>query len=312
MARIKLFKKLKFYTCLIIVILLGVWYFNGNDVNLKPENISSSPSGDGGTLSVSFLDIGQGDCTFVTLPDGKTLLIDAANNGDGDEISAYLKQNGTDKLDFIVATHPHADHIGGMADIINSFEVGKVFAPKIAYGDIPTTKAYENFLLSVKDKGLKITTAKGGATLFEGKGYKAECFSPNKDKNDGLNNYSIIFKLTYGENSFLFTGDAEKEAEAQVVSKKYNLSADVLKVGHHGSSSSTSPKFLKAISPKYAVISCGKDNSYSHPHKETLDILLENKVKIYRTDKDKTVTALCNGDGKISFNTNIAGPLMGD
>ena len=309
MARIKLFKKLKFYTCLIIVILLGVWYFSGEGGNLKPENSSSELSGNGKLMSVSFLDIGQGDCTFVNLPDGKTLLVDAANSGDGDEIAAYLKKNGAKKLDYIVATHPHADHIGGMAEVISSFEVGQIFAPKIASSDIPTTKAYENFLLSVKDKGLKITTAKGGSTLFEGEGYKADCFAPNKEKNEGLNNYSIVFKLTYGKNTFLFTGDAERELESEILYKKYNLSADVLKVGHHGSSSSTTPKFLKAVSPDYAVISCGKDNSYSHPHTETVDILLENKVKIFRTDKDKTVTAICSGDSKISFKTGEIGPL---
>jgi beta-lactamase superfamily II metal-dependent hydrolase len=283
---------------------LGFWYLSLNDdIDLQDNNPVSS---DENSMTVSFLDVGQGDSILIKLPDGKHALIDAANPGDGADILDYLSNEGVNRLDYIVATHPHADHIGGMAYIIENTEVGQIFAPKIASSDVPTTKTYENFLLSIKEKGLKITAAKGGNTLFEGEGYKAQCLAPNSDKNNGLNNYSVVFKLTYGEDVFLFTGDATSEIENEIISKGYDIDCDVLKVGHHGSHSSSSERFLNAASPQYAVISCGRDNSYGHPHGQILTAFskLEGLSALYRTDVHKTITAVSNGNGDIKFYTN--------
>lgn len=302
MAR-KSFKNIKFIISLITVIALGLWFFS-DDVGLK-ESADNEIISSKGDMVVTFMDVGQGDAALVELPDGKNLLIDGGNPGDGENIADYLSAKHISKLDYVVATHPHADHIGGMGYIIENMEVGSVFAPKIDPSDVPATKSYENFLQSVKDKNLKITAAKSGNTLFEGEGYKAECFSPKNDKNDGLNNYSVVFKLTHGSDSFLFTGDAEKEIEEEMIKNKLSLDSDVLKVGHHGSSSSSSKEFLNAVSPKFAVISSGRDNSYGHPHGETLKAFdtLKGFEKLYRTDVDNTITAYSNGKGNIKFTT---------
>lgn len=278
----------------ILVLILAAWQFLGEHLPAPTQKGELTPSSTDGLLTACFLDVDQGDCSFFILPDGKTMLIDAANRGDGEKIVAYLNKKGIKRLDYVIATHPHADHIGGISDVIDAFDIGQVFAPKIAADDIPTSKSYEDFLTSVQNKNLKITAAKHGTTMFLGEDYKAECFSPCSDNYEDLNNYSVTVKLTYGIHSFLMTGDAEKISEAEMLNLGYDVSCNVLKVGHHGSSSSSSAKFLKAANPKYAVISCGEDNSYGHPHKETLSAL-KNKT-VLRTDINKTI--IFTADGK--------------
>lgn len=297
---------------LVLIAAVIYWFISPSgksaDTSSAKKSTSSSSSvstaGDG-LLTAEFLDVGQGDCTFFTLPDGKTLLVDGANPGDGEKITNYLKNKGVEKIDYLVATHPHADHIGGLADIINALNVGKVFAPKLAQKDIPTTKCYENFLLAVQNKGLKITAAQNGLLMFEGDGYKAECFAPNGKFTENLNNYSVCFRLTYGDDSFLMTADAEKVVEDYMLNAGYDLDVDVFKAAHHGSSSGNSKRFLNAVSPEYAVISCGKDNSYGHPHKETLQAFknLKGLKKYYRTDLDGTVIITADGKGDINAST---------
>jgi len=259
-------------------------------------------------LIAEFLDVDQADCELFYLPDGKIMLIDAGNRGDGEKIVGYLKNKEISKIDYLIATHPHADHIGGMSDIVDSFDIGKIFIPRVATDDVPTSKTYNDFLTSVQNKGLKFTAAKAGTILFEGENYKAECFSPCSADYDELNDYSITVKLTYGVHSFLLTGDAEALSEKEMLNAGYDLDSDVLKVGHHGSSSSSSKEFLNKVTPKYAIISCGTDNSYNHPHDETINALkkLKGLEKILRTDTDKTIIFTSNGkseDGLI-FTTN--------
>ncbi len=292
-------KNLKFLISIISSVALIFLSGCGNQ-----EKSSGLPVADGQTLTAYFLDVGQGDCSFFSLPDGKTMLIDAANPDDGGAILKYLKSLGVTRLDYLVATHPHADHIGGMAEIIGGLEIGQIFAPKINKGDIPATKTYERFLSAVKNKGLKITAAKSGLTLFETENYKATCLAPFEGEIDGLNNYSAVIKLTFGANSFLLTGDTEKEVEEQILNGKADIDCDVLKVAHHGSDSSSSREFLKKVSPKLAVISCGRDNSYGHPHKEPLERLRGIKTDtVLRTDLDKTVIVTSNGKD-ITFTKN--------
>ena len=293
----------------LVVALIVAWQFLSD--KFPTQNTSSDtilPAESNGVLIASFLDVDQGDCEFFKLPDGKTLLIDAGNIGDGDEIVSFLKQNKIAKLDFVIATHPHADHIGGMSDVIDSFEIGQVFAPKIADADVPTTKTYENFLLSVQRKGLKITAAKQGTTLFSGEDYKAECFAPCSDNYESLNNYSVTVKLSYGIHSFLLTGDTERISEGEMLKNGYNLKSDVLKVAHHGSSTSTSKAFLNAVSPDFAVISCGEGNSYGHPHAETLKTL--KGITLLRTDLDKTIVFSADGKTKIGLTYTTNNPSV--
>ncbi len=185
-----------------------------------------------------------------------------------------------------------------MSDVVDSFEIGKIFVPRVASSDVPTTKTYEDFLLSVQNKGLKLSAAKAGTTLFEGTDYKAECFAPCSEEYKELNDYSVVIKLSYGIHSFLFTGDAETLSEGEMLNAGYNLDSDVIKIGHHGSSSSSSKEFLNAVSPRYAIISCGEGNDYGHPHSKTLNALsnLSGAPKILRTDLDKTI--IFKADGK--------------
>lgn len=174
----------------------------------------------------------------------------------------YLKQQGILRLDYVVATHPHEDHIGGMDVAIRSFPVGKVYMPRAA----TTTRTFEDLLLAIKQKGLKITEAKAGVRIDVGPGAEAVILAPNGSGYEDLNNYSAVIKITFRATSFLLTGDAVAESEGQMLAKRYNLKADVLKVGHHGSSSSTTPAFLNAVGPKFAVIKFyreGKDISAS-------------------------------------------------
>jgi len=242
-------------------------------------------------LIVHYIDVGQADSILVQI-NNKNLLIDGGNRDDGDKIIKYLKKQGVSKLDYVIATHPHEDHIGGMASIVKKFDIGKFYAPK----KLSNTATFENMVLALREKKLKINEAKAGDTLNLGKNVDCKILAPNSAEYDNLNNYSAVVKLTYGNTKFLFTGDAHKQSEREMISKGYDLSSDVLKVGHHGSSSSSSKEFLDKVKPKIAIISCGKNNDYGHPHKETLEELNKRKIKIYRTDKDGTI--VFESDGK--------------
>lgn len=249
-----------------------------------------------GQLKVHFIDVGQADSILVQ-QGNSSMLIDAGNNGDAQTIMNYLDSQGVKALDVVVGTHAHEDHIGSMDYIINSFKVGKVYFPK----QTSTTKTFEDFISAVKNKGLQLTSPVVGSSFKIGDA-TATILAPNGSGYEDSNDYSIVIKLTYGSTSFLLTGDAEKVSESQMLSNGLDLSATVLKVGHHGSRTSTGQTFLEKVSPKYAVISVGKDNSYGHPTQETLNRLKNKGVAVYRTDENGTVVA--TSDGKdVSFNT---------
>lgn len=247
-----------------------------------------------GELSVHFLDVGQGDSIFVRLPNNESMLIDAGNNKDGDFITNYLKSAGVDKIDYLIATHPHADHIGAMDTVINAFDIGKIYMPRATNN----TKTFEDVLTAIDDKGLSINTAKSGVSVVASSGLRADFVAPDTDNStySGLNDYSAVLKLTYGGVSFLFTGDAERLSETEMLSGDYDLKSDVLKIGHHGSDTSTSDEFLAAVNPVYAVISCGIDNSYGHPSESVLDRLSKNDTKVFRTDILGTVIIASDGE----------------
>ena len=247
------------------------------------------------SLKVHYIDVGQSDCVLVEYGN-KSMLIDAGDTDDTDTILKYLKKQNIKELDYLILTHPHADHIGSASDIIKKYPVGKIIMPKVEH----TTKTYENLLKTIAKKNLKITKPVVGTTYKLGKA-NFTIIAPNSYKHgSNLNNYSIGIKLTYQKNSFVFIGDSEIEAISDIVSNGIDLSADVYMCGHHGSKTSTTKKLLKAIKPKYAIISVGK-NSYGHPNDSTLKLLSENKIKTYRTDKSGTIVVKSDGK-KISIN----------
>lgn len=243
-----------------------------------------------GALKIHFIDVGQADSILIQGPDGSSVLVDAGNNEDGQGIVNYLKSQGVRELAAVVATHPHEDHIGGMDTVIKNFPVRQVYLPNTT----ASTQTFEDMIAAINAGGAKRIQAKAGVML-DVPGLSGVFLAPIGSGYDDLNNYSAVLKLTYGNTSFLLTGDAEDISESEML-KNGNLQATLLKVGHHGSSSSTSPAFLKAVSPKFAVISVGKDNSYGHPADETLSRLSSAGVSIYRTDRLGTIIATSDGN----------------
>jgi len=281
-------KFLKVFPALILVaaaLIAGIRLMPGPE---SGENVSAAGAASSVELKVHYIDVGQGDAIFIELPDGKTMLIDAGEREYGDTVTAYIKKLGRSQIDYLVATHPHSDHIGGMAQVIRSFHTDRLYMP-----DADTdTQTYEEFLSAVKHAGLEVVTAKAGVCLFNQNGLSAFILAPNGDSYEDLNNYSTVIRLCYGSISFLFMGDAEELSEKEI---KAEVASDVLKVGHHGSASSTGEAFLKKVSPKFAVISVGAGNDYGHPAASTLKKLHESGAKIYRTDLNGNIVITTDG-----------------
>lgn len=236
---------------------------------------------------VHFVDVGQGDATVIQ-GNNFNVLIDAGEAGSG--ITEYIDKLGISSFDYVIATHPHSDHIGGMKEVIDKYEIKNFMMPD----EVHTTKTFENMIAALEDKSIKVTIPKVGDTFGNGE-ILFTVIAPNSAKYENLNDYSIGLRLDCGERSFLFAGDAEGVSEREMLSGNINLSADVYKVSHHGSKTSTSKAFLEAISPKIAVISCGKGNSYGHPHKETLKKLSDKDIKILRTDMSGNILLFTDG-----------------
>lgn len=249
-----------------------------------------------GELKVHFINVGQADSILVQ-QGSQAMLVDAGNNPDGNTVKDYLTNQGVKSLDFLIGTHPHEDHIGGLDYVINSFKVGKIFMPKTT----SSTKTFEDVVTAAKGKELSFTAPTPGESFKVG---DATCtiLAPNGSGYEDPNNYSIVLKVNFGSTSFLLSGDAENISEDEMISKGIDLSSTVLKVGHHGSDSSTTSNYLTKVSPKYAVISVGKDNSYGHPKQSVMDRLKSKGIEVYRTDENGTVVATSNGT-TVTFNT---------
>lgn len=247
-------------------------------------------AGNGQELKVTFLDVGQGDSTFIELPNDQCMLIDAAEPEYSEEILSYIQEEGYDRIDYLVATHPHSDHIGGMSEIVEDLDIGAVYMPKVQ----ANTQVFEKLLLAIKEKGLKICAAKAGTRILEEGALDIRIVAPAGDDYSDLNDYSAVVRLTYGKDAFLFMGDAEKQSEDDITQE---IQADVLKVGHHGSEYSSGEVFLQEVDPDYAVISCGKDNKYGHPDQETLQKLKKLHAEIFRTDRQGTIVMTSSGNG---------------
>ncbi|MGN2369410.1 MBL fold metallo-hydrolase [Clostridium botulinum] len=250
------------------------------------------------STKVHYIDVGQGDSELIQIGN-QNILIDAGCNDN--KALNYLKSQGISKIDYIIATHPHEDHIGGMTSVINNFEVGEFYAPKVTH----TTKTFENMVKALQNKGLKITTPTVGDTLNIDSA-TLQFLAPNSAMYQDMNNYSIVCKLRFGNTSYLFTGDAESLSEGEILAKQLDISADVLKLGHHGSHSSTSQAFLDEVNPRYAIVSCGKGNDYGHPHQETIDKLNKKGIEILRADVSGTIISTSDGNN-INFNVNASG-----
>jgi competence protein ComEC len=249
-----------------------------------------------GEIKVHFIDVGQADAILIQ-QGNHVMMVDSGNNEDGKVVKNYLENQGIKYLDFLVGTHPHEDHIGGLDYIINSFKVGKIYMPKLT----SNTNTFSDVVTATQNKGLKFTTPVLGESFKLG---DATCtiVAPNSSTYENLNNYSIVIKVSFGGTSFLLTGDAEDVAENEIIIKDYDIASTVLKIGHHGSDSSTTTRFLNKVNPKYAIISVGKDNSYGHPKQSILDRLKAKGIVVYRTDENGSIIATSDG-AKVTFNT---------
>lgn len=242
-------------------------------------------------LKVSFIYVGKGDSIFIETPGGKSMLVDAGHDYNGNSIVSYIRSAGFNKLDVLVGTHPHNDHIGGMSTVIDSLEIGRIYLPEVPM----TSDALDNLHKAITNKGLKVDTAIAGVSINLDPDLKIDMLAPKGEFYESINNYSAVIKITYKNTSFLLSGDANTLSEAEMLAAGYDLKADVLKVGHHGSLKSTSAEYLEAVSPKYAVISVGPNDS-GNPKKATLDKLAAANIKVYRTDIDGTITATSDGN----------------
>lgn len=239
-------------------------------------------------FEVHYIDVGQADAALV-LCDGESMLIDGGNASDSNLIAAYLKKLNIETLDYIICSHAHEDHVGGLSGALSVVKVKNVLAPQKEVD----TKAYKNFKEKTAAQGLTIVHPKAGDKFTLGS-CEIEIFGPINENPKETNNSSIVMKLTYGDTSFLFTGDAERAEETDILNARYDLSADVLKIGHHGSDTSTSYVFLREIMPKYAVISVGKNNN-GHPSEAVLSRLKDADAIVYRTDLQGDIIAASDG-----------------
>lgn len=256
-----------------------------------------TPPADGGMLDgesaeVHFIDVGQGDSILIRCG-GADILIDAGENNKGEAVNAYLDALGVEELALAIGTHPHSDHIGGLDVVLSAHRAETVLLPDLPDEMVPTTRTFEDLLSVIEEEGLTLEAAVPGTTYSFGEG-TLEILGPVADYDD-LNNYSIVCRFSCGEISFLLTGDMETAAEADLLASGADLSADILKLGHHGSSTSTGEDFLEAVNPSACVIEVGEGNSYNHPHAETMERVEDYGCTVYRTDLDGSIVIATDG-----------------
>ena len=281
---------------ILLLVLISIAYTkkelvdNKENTNEKAVSILKTNS----NLEVYYFDVGQADSILIRENDNN-ILIDAGNNEDGEKLVNYLKNDlNIEKFNMVVGTHPHEDHIGGLDNVIDSFDIDTILMPNAT----STSKTFENVLDPIEKKDYKITVPKNNEE-FNYNNINIKVLYTGTDEKD-LNNTSIVLKLTYQNNKFLFMGDATSKVEKKLLNE--DIKSDVLKIGHHGSEYSTTKNFLDKVNPQYAIIEVGKNNTYKHPKEITLDKLNKKNIKIYRTDIDGTIKVVSDGNN-LKFET---------
>lgn len=272
-----------------------------------------------GTLEMHTIDVGQADSILIRCND-EVMLVDCGTASRGDDVTKYLQDLGITKIDVLVGTHPHDDHMGGMAEVINNFDIGVLYVPNLDDLEI-TTNWFINFLKAVDAKDEEYNNGKsiwefpkdenGEFRKFNLGTAVVQILAPSKDSYSNKNNYSIAMKISFGEVDIMLTGDAEALAEKEIISTGYNLESEIFKAGHHGSDTSNTEEFLEAVNPKYVIISAGFGNKYNHPIKSVMERFERNKIPVYRTDESGTIIMVTNGKD-IEFNANPGDYLSGE
>lgn len=310
----KIIKKL-----LAIIVVLIISYFGGSIVyegDFFPQEGETTLTN--GELQLTMIDVGQAD-SFLLVQGNETALIDCGTRGSGDDVVKYLKEQGIEKIDYLFGTHPHDDHMGGMYDVITNVEVGKIIIPKVKAGQV-TSAWYIKLMDELKNGGKDKTNPNYGGydveyvtlgTEYELGDATIKVIGPIDEYYGNVNNYSTVLKVTFGQMDVIMTGDSEIQVEEQILESRENIDAEILKVGHHGSDTSTSEEFLDAISPQYALISTEVGNKFNHPIKTTMDKLESRQIEVYRTDENGTVVVTITATDA-TFSTEPGDYLSGE
>ena len=286
---------------LVLIVIVGLCYYVITDETPQEENkiqkreveVQETLKETNSNLKVYFIDVGQGDCTLIE-KNGEYVLIDAGNNRDGKKLVNYFNSLGITKFKYVIGTHPHEDHIGGMDDIIKNFNIEHYLMPDL----ITPTPTFEEVLKQLENKNIKYEVPEIDSTFKLGNAKFKTIFIDNDEED--MNNSSIVLKLTYKNISYLFMADAEKKVENQILNK--DIKSNVLRVGHHGTKYATTKEFLNAVNPEYSVISVGKDNDYGFPKQDVLNRIKNSGSRLFRTDTRGTIISTTDGD-TITFET---------
>lgn len=287
-----------FLNFLLLFLILSIFFFtppkDKEVIELLPTKLEEvHPSEESDCLIVHYIDVGQGDAIFIELFNDETILIDAGEEEYGQVVANYIKNLGYDDITYLIATHPHSDHIGGFLTIVNEFDIANIYMPKV----VSNSLVYEDLLLAIKEKGYSIKTAKKGVELVNLEDLDVFFLSPTYNNYKNINNYSAVLKINYKDRSFLFMGDAEKQVEKEISN---DCQSDVIKVGHHGSDTSSTSLFVNLVRPQYAIISVGANNDYGHPASSVIKRWKNSGAIVYRTDLNGNIIVKTNG-----YNLNI-------